>query len=412
MAASTQTSPSTDVPDHATLERYAELIVKLGANVQPGQLVEVRAELDKAELVREVVASAYRHGARYVAVTYHDPHVRRARLLHSEHPLDFVAPWDTYRVRQLGELRCARIGIAPINPPELFADVDPSQLALEPYDYIPAYQELIRDRTTNWVGVACPTPTWALRVHPELAPDEAFAQLWEDVLHICRLDEPDPVAAWERRFEQLRTACGAMNERRFDALHFEGPGTDLTLGLLPTSRWAGGPHETVDGIRHVPNIPTEEIFTAPDPARADGVVRATKPFLLKTGALVEGLVVRFEGGRAVQVDADAGADTLREYIAQHENADRLGEVALVDREGRVGPLGTVFFSTLYDENAASHLALGSAYLDTVGEEDRERANRSTAHADFMFGGEDVDVTGITRDGERVPVLRGGAWQVP
>jgi aminopeptidase len=409
VAASTPMSAS--VPDQATLERYADLIVGLGANVQPGQLVEVRAELDKAGLVREVVASAYRRGARFVSVTYHDPLVRRARLLHSEQPLDFVAPWDTYRVRQLGENRAARISISPMNPPELFADIDPGQVAREPYDYIPAYQELVRDRTTNWVGVACPTPTWAARVHPELGAEDALEKLWEDVLHICRLDEADPLAAWERRFEQLSTACAAMNERRFDALHFEGPGTDLTLGLFPTSRWAGGPHETVDGVAHVPNIPTEEIFTAPDPARADGVVRATKPFLLKTGALVEGLVVRFEGGRAVQIEADAGAETLREYVAQNENADRLGEVALVDREGRIGPLGTVFFNTLYDENAASHLAFGSAYLDTVGDEDRDRANRSTAHADFMIGGEDVDVTGITRDGERVPVLRGGSWQI-
>ena len=409
MAASTQTSA--DLPGQQALERYAELIVGLGANVQPGQLVEVRAEPDKAELVHEVVAAAYRRGARYVGVTYHDPHVRRARLLHSEYPLDYVAPWDTDRVRQLGELRCARIGISPMNAPELFADIDPFQVALEPYDYIPAYQQLIRDRTTNWVGVACPTPTWARRVHPELAVDEALSRLWEDVLHICRLDEPDPNVGWERRFEQLRAACDAMNERRFDTLHFEGPGTDLTIGLLPTSLWAGGPHETVDGLGFVPNIPTEEIFTAPDPARADGVVRATKPFLLKTGALVEGLVVRFEGGRAVQIDAEAGAETLREYVARHENADRLGELALVDRAGRVGPRGVVFFNTLYDENAASHLALGSAYLDTVGAEDRGRANRSTAHADFMIGGDDVAVTGITRDGERVPVLRNGVWQI-
>ncbi|MBD0337693.1 MAG: aminopeptidase [Thermoleophilia bacterium] len=409
MDASTQTSPST-VPDRETLERYADLIVGLGANVQPGQLVEIRAELDKAELVREVAASAYRRGARYVSVAWHDPYLRRARILHSEHPLDYVAPWDTFRVQQLGERRAARISISPMNPPELFADVEPAQVALEPYDYIPAYQELVRDRTTNWVGVACPSEGWADRVHPELRPAEALAKLWEEVLHICRLDEPDPVAAWERRFDELTRVCGAMNERRFDALHFEGPGTDLTLGLFPTSRWAGGPHVTVDGLEHVPNIPTEEIFTAPDPARADGFVRATKPFLLKTGALVEGLVVRFEGGRAVQIDADAGADSLREYVATNEGADRLGEVALVDREGRIGPLGSVFFNTLYDENAASHLALGSAYLDTVGDEDRVRANRSTAHADFMIGGEDVDVTGITRDGDRVPVLRGGAWQ--
>jgi aminopeptidase len=161
----------------------------------------------------------------------------------------------------------------------------------------------------------------------------------------------------------------------------------------------------------VPNLPTEEVFTAPDPARADGVVTATKPFNLKTGILVEGLVVRFEGGRAVQIDARSGGEALRDYVGRVENADRLGEVALVDGEGRIGPLGTVFYNTLLDENAASHLALGTAYLDRVGDDDRGRANRSDAHADFMIGGNDVDVTGISRHGERVPVLRGGAWQV-
>ncbi|MEX2212351.1 MAG: aminopeptidase [Gaiellaceae bacterium] len=409
MVASTQRSRS--LPDQATLERYADLLVELGANVQQGQIVEVRADVARSELVRLIVASAYRRGARFVDAVYHDPFVRRARILHAQGDVDFAPDWTGRRVLQLGELRCARITLSPQHPPGLFDDLDATRVAVEPFPQLPEYRQLVDDRTTNWLGATCPSPEWAQLVHPGLEPDEGLALLWEQILHICRIDEADPIAVWEERFEQLRRASAALNERRFDALHFEGPGTDLTLGLFPTSCWAGGSTETVDGIRFVPNLPTEEIFTAPDPARADGVVRATKPFMLKTGTRVEGLVVRFEAGRAVQFDASAGAEALREYVARNESADRLGEIALVDREGRVGPLGTVFYNTLLDENAASHLALGSAYIDTVGDEDRERANRSPAHADFMIGGEDVDVTGITRDGERVPVLRGGAWQI-
>ena len=284
-------------------------------------------------------------------------------------------------------------------------------MAAEPFPFLPEYKRLIDDASTNWVGIAFPDAEWAARVHPELEPDEALSTLWAELQHVCRLDEPDPIAAWEQRFDQLRRASDALNERRFDALHFEGPGTDLTIGLLPSSKWQGGPTETAGGITHLPNLPTEEVFTAPDPRRAEGVVTATKPFSVKTGILVEGLVVRFEGGRAVQLDARAGGEALREYVAQKENADRLGEVALVDGEGRIGPLGTVFYNTLLDENAASHLALGSAYLDSVGDEDRDRVNRSQAHVDFMVGANDVDVTGITQGGERVPVLRGGAWQI-
>jgi aminopeptidase len=184
----------------------------------------------------------------------------------------------------------------------------------------------------------------------------------------------------------------------------------LTIGLLESSEWNGGSDETTDGISHMANLPTEEVFTTPDPERVDGVVRATKP-LYTQGLIMEGLTVRFDGGHAVQVDAESGVETLRALIEQDAGGDRLGELALVDREGRIGPLETVFYDTLLDENAASHLALGSAYQTTVGAADRERINHSTIHIDFMVGSPEVDVTGITREGERVPVLRDSTWQV-
>jgi aminopeptidase len=408
--ASTRTSP--DAVSQATLERYADLIVGLGANVQPGQIVELRCELGHRELARAIVASAYRHGARFVDVWWFDTWVRRARFeLADEETIDFVAPWHRSRVLQLGEQRCARIGLSPITIPGVFDDLDPHRLGLDRYPLIPEYMRIINDRTTNWSGVVAPLPEWAALVHPDLEPADALARAWEQVLHVCRLDEPDPKAAWRERLEALVRARERLNERRFDALHFEGPGTDLTLGLLPTSTWDSGLSETVDGIPHLPNIPTEETFTAPDPARADGFVTATKPLVLKSGTVVRDLRVRFEAGRAVEIDGDASAEALRTMCAADEGATRLGEVALVDREGRVGALDTVFYTTLLDENAASHIALGSAYAETVGEEDRARINESSIHVDFMIGGDDVDVTGITRAGERVPVLRGGSWQI-
>jgi len=247
-------------------------------------------------------------------------------------------------------------------------------------------------------------------VFPDLEPEAALERLWELVLHMCRLDEDDPVAAWIERQDVLVGVSERLTERRFEALHFEGPGTDLTVGLLPTSRWMSARFETVDGIVHMPNLPSEEVFTAPDPARVDGVVRSTKP-LVVGGTIVRGLRVRFEGGRAVDIDADEGGELLAQYAQRDAGASRLGEVALVDAAGRIGPLDTVFYDTLIDENAASHIALGSAYEFTAGEQDHPRLNRSQIHIDFMIGSPQVDVTGMAAGGDRVPVLRAGAWQV-
>jgi aminopeptidase len=410
--ASTPTS-SVAAPSAETLQRYADLIVELGSNVQPGQIVELRVALEHRELARAIAASAYRRGARFVDVWWQDAQVRRARIEHAaDDTIDFVAPWHKRRVLALGENRAARIAVSPMATPGLFDDLDPARVGRDRYPLIPEYMTIINDRTTNWTGVMCPTPEWAQLVHPDLHPDDALARLWDQVLHTCRLDEEDPLAAWQERLDALKRARERLNERRFDALHYEGPGTDLTLGLLPSSTWDSGISETIGGIEYLANMPTEEVFTAPDPQRADGVVTATKPLVLKTGALVKGLRVRFEGGRAVDFQADSGAEALRAMCAADEGATRLGEVALVDREGRVGALDTVFYSTLLDENAASHLALGAAYLETVADPaDQARANDSSIHTDFMIGGDDVDVTGITRDGERVPVLRGGSWQL-
>jgi aminopeptidase len=393
------------------LERYAELIVAVGANVQPGQLVDVWSALGKEELTRAVTAAAYRRRAKFVDVAYYDPYIKRARIRYVEDDsLEYIPPWHGERALQLAEERAASISFSGPTAPGLFDDLDPQRLGRDIYPRVKEWMKITNDRTVNWSVAPAPTESWAQLVYPGLEPVEALDRLWDAVVHVCRLDEGDPAAAWRARNADLAAAADRLTERRFDALHLEGPGTDLTVGLLPTSSWLGGADTTAEGIEHMSNLPTEEVFTTPDPERVEGTVRATMP-LFTQGTVIEGLTVRFEGGRALQIDADSGAEILRTLVARDGGAARLGEIALVDREGRIGELGTVFYDTLLDENAASHLALGSAYETAVGADDVGRINDSQIHLDFMVGGPEVDVTGITKDGERVPVLRDATWQI-
>jgi aminopeptidase len=247
-------------------------------------------------------------------------------------------------------------------------------------------------------------------VHPDLGEDEALARLDEQIIHVLRLDEPDPIAAWRERADTLVSVAAKLTERGFDALHYEGPGTDLTVGLLRGAEWQAARFETVDGIEHMPNLPTEEVFTSPDPRRAEGHVTATKPLVLIDGTVVRNLRVRFEGGRVSGVDADSAQDVMRTIVERDDGAGRLGEVALVDGEGRIGKLDTVFYDTLLDENAASHIALGQGFPFLAGERKGE-VNESAIHIDFMIGSEELKISGITPSGEKVLVLHQGAWQI-
>jgi aminopeptidase len=393
------------------IERFAELVVGFGANVQRGQIVEVAASHGKEQLARALAGAAYRHGAKFVDYVYFDPWMKRERVQHAdEETLEFIPEWYGRRALQLGEERAAIISLSGPAAPHLYDDLDPARVGKDRFPQIPEYLTVINEETVNWCVAPGPTTPWATLVYPDLDPDAALAKLWDDVIHILRLDEDDPIAAWKARVDALVSAAERLTERRFDAIQLEGPGTDLTVGLLPSSRWIGGGGKTVDGIEHMPNLPTEEVFTSPDPERVEGTVRATKR-LYTQGQIVDGLTVRFEGGRAVSIEADRGAETLRAMTQRDEGGVRLGELALVDREGRIGPLDTVFYDTLLDENAASHIALGGALDYAAGDADRERLNRSQIHVDFMIGGPDVAVTGITADGERVPVLVGATWQI-
>ena len=396
--------------DVETLDRLARVCVEYGANVQPGQVVCINAEYGHHDLVRALARHSYRRGARFVDPWYFDPYVKRARIEHApDETLEYVPPWYGRRAVDRGELRGASISVAGATAPGLLDDLDPVRVGRDQLPRVRENFQVINDRTSNWLVMPGPSEGWARQVYADDA--DPLARLWADIAHVCRLDADDPVEAWRERFAQTRAVGDRLGELRLDAVHFEGPGTDLTIGLLPSSRFANANETTVDGIPFVPNLPSEELTTTPDPERADGVVRATLPLVLNDGTVIQGIIVRFEGGRAVELDAEQGADALRTRTAVDEGARRLGEVALVDREGRIGPLKRVFYNTLLDENAASHLALGSAYETLVDAADVPRINRSELHLDFMIGSDEVAVTGIGRDGGRVPILRGGAWQI-
>jgi aminopeptidase len=392
-------------------EKLAELAV-FGANVQPGQLVSITSYIGKEELTRAVARKSYERGAKYVDVLYFDQWVKRERVLRApEDSLDYIPPWMTDRLQYLSDQHAARITLSGPHAPFALADVDPARAGRDLLPYLPQAGEVVNRRTTNWCIVPAPTRSWAELVYSDLPRDEAYERLWEQVAHVCRLDADDPNEAWTERIAALKSNASRMTERRFDALRLHGPGTDVTVGLLPSSAWHAGDFTTVDGVRHYPNLPTEEMFTTPDPVRVDGHVSATMP-LEMYGIVVSGIRVEFEGGRAVKIDADSGADALRSAATKDEGASRLGEIALVDGDGRIGPLGTVFYDTLVDENAATHVALGNGYEAPVeSSEDRARVNQSQVHIDFMIGSPDLAVDGITESAEAVPVLRSGAWQI-
>jgi aminopeptidase len=390
--------------------RLAELSV-YGANVQEGQIVIVNAEIGLEEQARATAEAAYKRGAKFVDVVYFDPYVKRARIENADpDTLGFVPQWYGERVLRHAEQNGARISLRGVTAPNLMDGLEKSLLGK---DMLPTVKEIftvIDERSTNWCFVPAPHPAWATLVHPELPADEAYEQLWRELEHVLRLDEPDPPAAWDERMGVLNDYAQRLTEQRFDAIELRGPGTELTIGLLPTAIWSTVAFSTAKGLRHLANLPSEEVFTTPDPRRTSGHVTATKPLVLNDGTIIPGLRVRFEDGVAVEIDADENAEVLRSRTETDEGARRLGELALVDGEGRIGPLDTVFYSTPLDENASSHIALGNGFPFLIEDGDGRRCNTSAQHIDFMIGSAELDVDGVTADGERIPVLRNLAWQ--
>jgi len=388
------------------LERYAELAVRVGANLQEGQMLFVGSQVEHAPLARALARAAYRAGARYVDVRYFDDHVRKAMIeLGPDDALTHTPEW-------LKALVNAHEGQATIwttgDPePELMADLDGERVGRARMKEIAEIMRAqMERREVNWSGLAFPNEGWAKQVFGE--PD--VERLWEAVAFCTRLDEHDPVDAWREHMARLERRAAKLNELRFDALHYSGPGTDFTVGLLDNARWMSALFRTASGIEYVPNLPTEEIFTTPDCRRADGQIRSTRPLAL-AGDVVEGLQLTVRDGRIVDVQAEKGADVIRGQLASDERAAYFGELALVDGTSRVGKTNITFVDTLYDENATCHVAYGFGIPEVFEGEPGDGMNVSTVHTDFMVGGPELAIDGVTKDGTRVPILREDAWQL-
>jgi aminopeptidase len=392
------------------LRRYAELTVSVGANVQPGQLVVITGLLEHAALIREIGRAAYRVGARLVEPYYYDRHFTRALIeLGPDASIGESAPWRVGMLKTLAEQNGAYIQVVGDVEPMLLADLDESKVGRSgPREVMAEWGRIINEASVNWTLIAAPNAGWAQQVFGR--PD--IEALWKAVEKAVRLDRDDPVAAWRDHAVSLRTIARALNERHLDALRYRGPGTDFTVGLLPSSRWISADEETAFGVHHIPNLPTEEVFTSPDRRRAEGTLRSTRPLDLR-GTVVRDLEFQFKDGRIVDVRASAGADAIRAQLSTDENATRLGEVALVDGSSEVGKLGLTFWNTLFDENATCHIAFGQGFKQCVVDE-TERAegmNLSAAHTDFMVGGPDVQIDGREQGGAWIPILHHNEFQI-
>ena len=392
------------------LRRLAELAVSVGVDVRPGQLVVILAQLDHAPLAREIARAAYRAGASIVEPRYMDRHFTRALIeLGPESSLGASVPWDITMLNTLAADRGAFIQVSGDSEPELLADLDGTRVGkARPHDVMVEWGRMVSERLVSWTIVAAPTTGWAQQVFGK--PD--VDALWSAVERAVRLDRPDPVAEWRAHIARLDRLATALTDRRFDSLRYRGPGTDFTVGLLPSGRWRSGNFETVSGHKHVPNLPTEEVFTCPDRRRAEGKLRSTRP-LQVGGTLVRDLEFEFREGRIVEVQARTGADVIRGQLATDANAVRLGEVSLVDGSSEVGKLGLTFYNTLFDENATCHVAFGDGFAFCVDDEADRKAglNESSVHTDFMVGGPEVEVDGREPGGAWVPILRRDEFQI-
>jgi aminopeptidase len=401
------------------LDRLAEVAVRAGLGLAPGQELVMTATLDAIPLARRITEHAYQAGASLVTTLFSDEQSALLRFHHGSNAgFDTAASWLYEGMAQAYRSGAARLAITG-NDPSLLSKEDPEKVSRVNRATSKAYRpalELIARHEINWTIVACATPAWAAAVFPDLPQNEALARLWDAIFAASRADQLDPVAAWKEHDAKLHARADQLNEKRYSALHFRGPGTDLRVGLADDHLWLGGGTTAQNGRYCIPNMPTEEVFTTPHKDRVEGRVTSTKP-LSYQGTMIEEISVRFEGGRIVEAHAARGEQVLQRMIETDDGARRLGEVSLVPHSSPIASSGLLFMNTLFDENAACHIALGQAYSTCVKDGDSltpeqlaaRGANTSLIHVDWMIGSNRIDVDGVSASGDSEPVMRAGEW---
>ncbi len=401
------------------LDRLAEVAVHSGLGLAPGQELVMTATLDAIPLARRITKHAYKAGASLVTTLFTDEEASLLRFRYgADASFDAAASWLYEGMAQAYRNGSARLAITG-NDPSLLSKEDPEKVSRANRAMSKAYRpalELITRHEINWTIVACATPAWAAAVFPDLPQDEAMARLWKAIFAASRADQADPVAAWKTHDANLHARSKWLNEKRYSALHFRGPGTDLRVGLADDHLWMGGGTMAGNGRYCIANMPTEEVFTTPHKDRTEGKVTSTKP-LSHQGTLIEGISVRFEGGKIVEAHAARGEQVLKRMIETDEGARKLGEVSLVPHSSPIASSGLLFMNTLFDENAACHIALGQAYSSCLKDGDTltpqqlaaRGANESLIHVDWMIGSNQIDVDGISSKGAAEPVMRAGEW---
>ena len=401
------------------LDKLAEVAVHVGLGLKAGQELVMTASLDSVGLARRITEHAYRAGASLVTTLYADDEATLMRYHFApDAAFDKAAGWLYDGMGTAFKSGAARLAIAGTNP-SLLSNEDPDKVGRANRAVSAAYRpalELITRHAINWTIVSSATPAWAKAMFPDDAPEAAIAKLWEAIFKTTRIDRDDPVSAWKAHDATLQKRAAYLNEKRYVALRYRGPGTDFRLGLADDHLWLGGGTTAGNGIYCIPNMPTEEVFTTPHKMRADGTVTATKP-LSHQGTMIEGIRVKFEGGRIVEAHATRGQEVLQRLIDTDDGARRLGEVALVPHSSPIASSGMLFYNTLFDENAASHIALGQAYSSCLREGDKmtpeelaaKGANDSLIHVDWMIGSAQLDIDGETSTGAVEPLMRQGEW---
>jgi aminopeptidase len=417
--ASTMATPAQQLTFAQKLDQLARVAIQVGLGLKSGQELLMTAPLDALPLARRITEQAYRAGASLVTTLYTDDEATLMRFRFApDEAFDRAAGWLYDGMGAAFKSGAARLAITGANP-LLLSNEDPAKVGRANQAVSKAYRpalELITRHEINWTIVASATPAWAAATFPEDAPEVALSRLWEAIFSTTRINVDDPVSNWKAHDAGLHKRAAYMNEKRYAALQYSGPGTNFRLGLADDHLWLGGGTTAGNGLYCIPNMPTEEIFTTPHKDHADGTVTATKP-LSYQGTMIEGIQVRFESGRIVEARASRGQEVLQKLIDTDDGARRLGEVALVPHSSPIASSGLLFFNTLFDENAASHIALGQAYTSCLREGDKltpeelaaKGANDSLIHVDWMIGSDKLDIDGITASGKAEPLMRSGEW---